>query len=209
MEEAFAFAEGVDVAEDSLGGFKDREGVAGDLAAAQGDEAGKDAAVEVLQQDGGRAGVVPEEATLPAIGLFHQQRLQLRRGEVAQVEHFELGGETHCVDVSSVSQVRRFQLPARINLIHRETLRVVEEELLVSSAGQKLWQLRGFRGGKNEDVGVVRDAVGVVVDHVLVTIEGEAIVEIAADVLDGDDLSRGIGLLNLAREWTRRVGDIE
>jgi hypothetical protein len=90
------------------------------------------------------------------------------------------------VDVSNVSQEPRLQLPARINLIHRETLRVVEEELLVSPAGQKLWQFRGFPGGKNEDVGVVGDTVSVVVDHVLVAIEGKAVVDVAADIMHGD-----------------------
>jgi hypothetical protein len=96
---ALALAEGVDVAEDGFGGFKDGEGVAGDLAAAQSDEAGEDAAVEIFEQDRGGAGVIPEEAALPAVGLFHEQRLKLRRGEVAQVEHFELRRETHSCDL--------------------------------------------------------------------------------------------------------------
>src|SRR5580658_1460769 len=109
----------------------------------------------------------------------------------------------------SVSQAPRTQLPARINLIHRETLCVVEEELLVSSARQKLWQFRGFRGGKDEDVGVVRDAVGAVVNHVLVAVEGETVVEITADVMHGDDLVGGVSLVNLAGQRTRRVRDVE
>ena len=53
LERLFAFAEGVDVSEDGLGCLKDGEGVAGNFAATQRDEAGKDAAVEVLEQDGG------------------------------------------------------------------------------------------------------------------------------------------------------------
>src|SRR5215469_15410279 len=114
-----------------------------------------------------------------------------------------------CEDVSSVSQAPQPQLPARINLIHRKTLRVVEEELLVSAAGQKLWQFRGIPGGNYEDVGIIGDAVRVVVDHVLVAIERETVVKIAAEVLDSDDLDGGVGLLNLVGERTRGVGEIE
>ena len=109
--EVFAFAKGIDVAEDGLGCLKDGEGVAGDLTATERDEAGEDAAVEVLEQDGGRAGVVPEEAPLPAVGLFHEQRLQLRRGEVAQVEHFELGRETHLWTIETLRRRPGFNYP--------------------------------------------------------------------------------------------------
>src|ERR1700761_4132172 len=87
-----------------------------------------------------------------------------------------------------VAEYPETNLTARINLIHRETLRVVEEELLVGASGQKLRQFRGFFGGNHEDMGFVRDAVCVVVNHVLVAIEGQAIVEIAADVVVGNDL---------------------
>jgi hypothetical protein len=49
--DSFAFAEGIDVAEDGFGGLKDCECVAGDLATAKRDEAGKDTAVEVFEED--------------------------------------------------------------------------------------------------------------------------------------------------------------
>ena len=110
---AFALAKGVDIAEDGFCGLKDSEGVAGNLATAQSDEAGKDAAVEILEQDGGRAGVVPEEAPLPAVGLFQEQGLELRRGEVAQVEHFELRRETHFL--RSIVRVRRHPAANRVD----------------------------------------------------------------------------------------------
>ena len=83
---------GEDVAHDSLVAFVDAEGEPADAPAGQRDEAGQDARVEILQQQLCRGGVVPAQAPLPESRLLLQQRTKLARGEVAQIEHFELLG---------------------------------------------------------------------------------------------------------------------
>jgi hypothetical protein len=60
------------------------------VACLESDEAGEDAAVEVVEEQGGVAGVVPVEAALPAFGFVAQQGAKLRSGEVAQIKDFEL-----------------------------------------------------------------------------------------------------------------------
>jgi hypothetical protein len=77
--EALGLVEGVEVADDGLGGLEDAKSISTDDAVAQGDVAGKDAAVEVFKDHVGSACVVPVQAALPALGLVAQQRPQLRR----------------------------------------------------------------------------------------------------------------------------------
>ena len=87
--------ERVGVTDYGLVAFVDAEGVAGDFAAIESDEAGKDAGVEVLQKEFGGAAVVPAKALFPYAGLGFEQRAKLARGEVAQVQQLELGGDSH------------------------------------------------------------------------------------------------------------------
>ena len=75
--------------------FVDAEGEAADAAAVEGDESGKDARVEVLEEELGGALIVPAEALLPEARLGFEQRAQLTRGKMTQVENFELGRDGH------------------------------------------------------------------------------------------------------------------
>src|SRR5665213_2835688 len=88
----FSFAKGVDVTDDRLRGFVNAEGVALDTTAMQSDKAGKDAAVEVVEQQLNGFFVVPEQACVPTAGFVFEQRTKLRGGKVAQVVDFELWG---------------------------------------------------------------------------------------------------------------------
>ena len=81
---------GEEVADDGFGVFVDAEGVTDDLAAVEGDEAGEDAVVEVLEEEVGGGAVIPAETALPGGGLLGEERAQLARVEVAEVEDFEL-----------------------------------------------------------------------------------------------------------------------
>ena len=56
---------------------------------------------------------------------------------------------------------------------------------------------------------VVGDAVRVVMHHVLIAVEGETVVKVAAEVMHGDDLVGRISLLDFASERTRGVVEIE
>src|SRR5260370_35183726 len=87
--------DGVDVADDSLMAFVDAEGVAADAAAVESDEAGEDARVEILQEKLGGGLIVPAEASLPEARLGLEQGPQLARGEVPEVEDFELCRANH------------------------------------------------------------------------------------------------------------------
>jgi hypothetical protein len=87
--------EGVDVADDGLMAFVDAEGVAAYASTVEGDEAGQDARVEVLEQELGGGLVVPTETSLPEASLVFEQRAQLTRGVVPKVEDLELGRSDH------------------------------------------------------------------------------------------------------------------
>ena len=75
--------------------FVDAEGEAADAAAVEGDESGEDARVEVLEEELGGALIVPAETLLPETRLGFEQRAQLTRGKMTQVENFELGRDGH------------------------------------------------------------------------------------------------------------------
>ncbi len=87
--------EGVDVADDRLVALVDAEGVAADASTVQGDEAGEDARVEVLEQELGGGLVVPAKTLLPEARLVFEQGAQLARGVVPDVEDLELGRDDH------------------------------------------------------------------------------------------------------------------
>ena len=87
--------DGVGIADDRLVAFVDAEGEAADATAVERDKAGQDAGVEVLQEEFGGAAVVPAEPPLPDVGLGLEQRPQLTRGEVPEVENLELGCDWH------------------------------------------------------------------------------------------------------------------
>ena len=92
---AGSLGDGEGVADDGFLAFVDAEGEAADAAAVERDEAGKDAGVEILEEELGGALVVPAQALLPDARLGFEQGAQLARGEVAQVEDLELGGDCH------------------------------------------------------------------------------------------------------------------
>ena len=81
----------VDVSDDGFEVFVDAEGETDDASAVEGDETGEDAGVEVLQEEVGGGAVVPVEALVPEGGLSLEERAELTRGEVAEVEDLELG----------------------------------------------------------------------------------------------------------------------
>ena len=76
-------------------GFVDTEGEAADASAIERDEAGQNAGVEILQKKLGGALVVPAEPLLPQARLGFEQRAQLARGEMTEVEDLELGRDGH------------------------------------------------------------------------------------------------------------------
>ena len=86
---------GKSVADYGFLAFVDAEGEAADAAAVEGDKAGEDAGVEILEEEFGGALVVPAEALLPEARLCFEQRAQLTRGKMTQVEDFELGSDGH------------------------------------------------------------------------------------------------------------------
>ena len=73
----------------------DAEGEAADAATVERDKAGEDTRIEILEEEFGGALVVPAETLLPGARLGFEQRAKLARGEVPQVEDFELGGDVH------------------------------------------------------------------------------------------------------------------
>jgi hypothetical protein len=90
--DSFGFVEGVDVADDGFVGFEDTEGVAEDAVVVEGDESGEDAAVDVIEQEIGCAGVVPLEAAVPALGFIAEERAELSGVEVAEIQNFDFLG---------------------------------------------------------------------------------------------------------------------
>jgi hypothetical protein len=90
-----AGGDGVGVADDGLVALVDAEGEAADAAVVEGDEAGEDAGVEVLEKELGGALVVPAEALLPDAGFGFEERAQLERGEVTEVNNFEFSCYGH------------------------------------------------------------------------------------------------------------------
>ena len=89
--------DGEGVTDDGFLGFVDAEGEAADAAAVERDEAGQDAGVEVLEEELGGALVVPAETLLPDARLGFEQRAELTRGEVAEVQDLELGRDCHAL----------------------------------------------------------------------------------------------------------------
>ena len=87
--------DGEGVADDGLLAFVDAEGEAADASAVERDEAGQDAGVEVLEEELGGALVVPAQALLPEARLGFEQRAQLPRGKMAEVQNLELGRDCH------------------------------------------------------------------------------------------------------------------
>jgi hypothetical protein len=87
--------ERVGITDYGLVAFVDAEGVAGDFAAIECDEAGKDAGIKVLEKEFGRTAVVPTKAIFPDAGLGFEQRAKLSRREVSQVQQLELCGYSH------------------------------------------------------------------------------------------------------------------
>ncbi len=86
---------GEGVSDDGFLAFVDAEGEAADAAAFEGDKAGEDAGVEILEEELGGALIVPAKALLPEARLGFEQRAQLTRGKMTQVEDFELGRDGH------------------------------------------------------------------------------------------------------------------
>jgi hypothetical protein len=87
----------VGVSDDGFVSFVDAESEATDASAVECDEAGQDAGVEVLQQQLGRALVVPAQLLFPDTSLGFKQRTELACGEVPEVEDLELGVDCHCL----------------------------------------------------------------------------------------------------------------
>jgi hypothetical protein len=83
--------DGEGVADDGLGPLVDAEGVAADAAVIEGDEAGEDLGVEVLEEELGGAAIVPEEVFTPEEGLLLEQGAELTRVEMTNVENLYLG----------------------------------------------------------------------------------------------------------------------
>jgi hypothetical protein len=75
--------------------FVDAEGESADASAVEGDEAGQDAGVKVLQEKLGGTLVVPAQALLPETRLGFEQRAQLTCRKVAEVQNLELGRDCH------------------------------------------------------------------------------------------------------------------
>ena len=86
---------GEGVADNGFLAFVDAEGEATDAAAIEGDEAGQDAGVEILEEEFGRALVVPAQALLPETRLGFKQRAQLTRRKMAEVQDLELSRDCH------------------------------------------------------------------------------------------------------------------
>ena len=95
----------VGVTYDRFVALVDAEGEAADAAAVEGDEAGEDAGVEVLEEELGGAAIVPAEAGLPDSGLGFEQGTKLARGEVPEVEDLELSGDGHELGKYSVELI--------------------------------------------------------------------------------------------------------
>jgi hypothetical protein len=98
-------ADGVGVADDGLVALVDAEGEAADAATLEGDKAGEDSRVEVLEKELSGAAIVPAETLFPDGGLGFEQRTELTRGEVAEVEDLELGGCRHELEKYSVELI--------------------------------------------------------------------------------------------------------
>lgn len=98
-----------------------------------------------------------------------------------------------------------------------EALWFIEEERLVEAIGEAANEFCSVVGGDDQDVLLVRhrrwtiDVTGWVgvVDEGAVAIESKAIVDVAANVVDGDDLFVGGLAGDLAGERTGRVAEVE
>src|ERR1700733_1299582 len=118
---------------------------------------------------------------------------------------------------SRAASTRRFFLRLGVDAVDFEALRFVEEERLVDAAGEPAIEVGRVVGADDEDVFGCGDAVGVVVDHWLIAVEGEAVVHVAleggagaaGELVGGDELDAGGLALDLAGEGARGVVDIE
>ena len=75
--------------------FVDAKRKATNSTSIESNKAGQNAGVEILKQEFGGTLIVPSETLVPDARFGLQQRAQLTRGEVAQVEDLELGGDSH------------------------------------------------------------------------------------------------------------------
>ena len=214
---------GEGVADDGLLAFVDAEGEAADASAVERDKAGQDAGVEILQEQLGGALVVPAQALLPEARLGFEQRAQLTRGEMAEIQDLELGRDCHTLLKYSFELigirgvwVRRCARMSTGSLtcfgvdpVDFEALRFVEKERLVDASGEPAVELGGVVRADDEQMFGVGNAVGVVVDHRLIAVEGETVVHVALDGLGGDELDVGSLALNLAGQRTGGVVHVE
>src|SRR5438876_530100 len=79
--------DGEGIAYDGFLAFVDTEGKAADAPAVERDKAGQDAGVKVLEKKLGGALVIPAQALLPEARLGFEQRAQLTRGKMAEVQN--------------------------------------------------------------------------------------------------------------------------
>jgi len=92
-------ADGPGVSDDRLVALVNAEGEAADAATVEGDEAGKDARIEILEEKLGGALIVPAKTLLPDASLGFEERAELPGREVPEVEDLELGRDSHILDV--------------------------------------------------------------------------------------------------------------
>src|SRR5579864_3628990 len=86
--EAIAIGD-VEVADDALTSLVDKKGVAEDASALDGRIAGQDFGVDVAENHFRRAGVVPGKLVRPELRLIVEQRTQVHRGKVPEVENLQ------------------------------------------------------------------------------------------------------------------------
>jgi hypothetical protein len=90
-----AAGDGEGVADDRLIVLVDTEDVSGDAAIFDGDVAGEDAGVEVLEEQIGGAAVVPAQALVPELDFRIEDRADRVRRKMAKVEDLELERRCH------------------------------------------------------------------------------------------------------------------
>ena len=92
-----AAGDGEGVADDGLMFLVDTEDVAGDAAVFDGDVAGEDAGVEILEKEIGGGAVVPAQALVPELDFGFEDGPERVRREVAKVEDLELERRCHAM----------------------------------------------------------------------------------------------------------------
>ena len=124
-----AAGDGEGVADDRLVFFVDTEDVAGDAAVFDGDVAGEDAGVEVLEEQIGGGAVVPAQAFVPELDFGVEDGLQRVRREVAKVEDLELECRRHAMPKCAGANAVRERPPRptpRAIVLTQKTHRVAE-----------------------------------------------------------------------------------